>query len=54
MEGWLSIWHQLLRSDLETTAWGLAGVDALPGDAGLGRILLEPVRIWTGRRPSSR
>ena len=26
------------------------GAEDLPGDAGLGRVLLEPFRIWTGRR----
>ncbi|MEM9177631.1 MAG: sterol desaturase family protein [Myxococcota bacterium] len=30
------------------------GAEALPGNAGLVRVLLEPFRIWSGRRPASR
>lgn len=30
------------------------GADALPGDAGLVRVLTEPFRIWAGQRPVSR
>ena len=29
MERWLDIWQQVLRADLEATAWGLAGIALL-------------------------